>query len=249
MRRLVLIVFVIFMSLASRTTAQDLVPGEMLSRTIFIKAGNEAGTAFSIDYEGKMYLVTARHVVSDLPRENATIQIWQQEQWKDYHTVKTIFPSSNDVDIAVFETSEKVEKPYAVTVGEESGAYMGQQVFFLGYPFGIASRFQNSNVAPFIKRGTLSAIDAKNPDAVVIYVDGFNNPGFSGGPILYWDLDKHIFHILGVIQGYKEDSAKVLINGQHVNTQLLVNTGILVGYDIKHALKAIKDRQTQGKTK
>ena len=58
---------------------------------------------------------------------------------------------------------------------------MGQQVWFLGYPYGIASHFQSGKVAPFIKRGTMSAIDAANPDAIVIYIDGFNNPGFSGG--------------------------------------------------------------------
>ena len=28
-----------------------------------------------------------------------------------------------------------------------------------------------------------------------------------------------------MVQGYKEDTAKVLVNGQHVNTQLLVNSG------------------------
>jgi len=34
----------------SVTFAQDAVPGEILGRTVFIKAGNEGGTAFSIDY-------------------------------------------------------------------------------------------------------------------------------------------------------------------------------------------------------
>ena len=69
----------------------------------------------------------------------------------------------------------------------------------------------------------MSAIDATKPDAIVIYIDGFNNPGFSGGPIVFWDFSQHVYKILGVVQGYKEDSAKVVINGQHVDTQLLVN--------------------------
>ena len=86
----------------------------------------------------------------------------------------------------------------------------------------------------------MSAIDTTNPDAVLVYIDGFNNPGFSGGPILYWDFGKQAYRILGVVQGYKEDTAKVLINGQHVETQLLVNSGILVGYSIEHAIQAIE---------
>jgi len=239
-------VLIFFSSIA---TAQDAAPGEMLQRTLFIKAGTEAGTAFTVDYLGKMYLITARHVVSGVPTQDATIQVWQENRWKDYHTVKTIFPSSSDVDIAIFETAEKVEKPYIVSpIRAMHDGQMGQQVFFLGYPWGIASRFKAGNVAPFIKRGTLSAVDSTKDDAVVIYVDGFNNPGFSGGPIIFWNYDKKVYQILGVIQGYKEDSAKVIVNGQHVETQLLVNTGILVGYSIEHAMTAIEQSQKQAES-
>ena len=62
---------------------------------------------------------------------------------------------------------------------------MGQQLWFLGYPFGISSHFRDGKRAPFMKRGTLSAIDATAPDAVVVYLDGFNNPYFGrpGGPL------------------------------------------------------------------
>ncbi|MGB8888513.1 MAG: serine protease [Candidatus Korobacteraceae bacterium] len=246
MRRLALVTFVMLTSLSWNALGQDAVPTEILERTIFIKAGNEEGTAFTVDYQGKMYLLTARHVVAGLPTTNATIQVWQDEHWKEYKTVKTIFPASSDVDIAVFETSEKVPTPYEIKPQDTSGVVtMGQQVWFLGYPFGIASHFQGGKRAPFMKRGTMSAIDATSPDAVVIYIDGFNNPGFSGGPIVFWDFSKHAYEILGVVQGYKEDSAKILINGQHVNTQLLVNTGILAGYSIKHAMDAIAEIKKQ----
>ena len=87
----------------------------------------------------------------------------------------------------------------------------------------------------------MSAVDATNPNAVVLYVDGFNNPGFSGGPIVYWDFSKHTYKIAGVVKGYREDTAKVLVNGEHVDTQLLVNSGILVGYSISHVIQAIEN--------
>ena len=226
--------------------AQDAVPTEILDRTIFIKAGNSSGTAFAVDYQGKMYLVTARHVVADLPTTNATIQVWKDEQWEDYRTARTIFPTSSDVDIAVFETDEKVATPYTIRPNDGTGGVtMGQQVWFLGYPFGISSHFQGGKRAPFMKRGTMSAVDATHPDAVVIYIDGFNNPGFSGGPIIFWDFSKHTYELLAVVQGYKEDSAKVVVNGQHLDTQLLVNTGILTAYSIKHAMDAIANSRRQ----
>ena len=47
------------------------------------------------------------------------------------------------------------------------------------------------------------------------------------------------------MQGYREDSAKVIVNGQHVDTPVLVNTGIATAYSIKHAMKAIEDSQEQ----
>src|SRR5271165_792754 len=111
MRKLPLIAFVALILLSSNLSAQaldhDYMPVEMLQRTMYIKAGEVAGTAFTVDYQGKMYLITARHVVAGVPTRDAIIQIWQQEQWKNYHTVQTIFPSSDAVDIAIFETDEK----------------------------------------------------------------------------------------------------------------------------------------------
>jgi S1-C subfamily serine protease len=236
------LIVALFLTLSFPAWTQDAVPGEILERTIFIKGPTEAGSAFSIDFEGKIYLITARHVVAGVPMTNATLQIWQGQQWKDYHTVKTIFPGSGDVDIAIFETNEKASKPYEVpTVFESGSAVMfGQRVWFVGYPFGIETHFASGQKAPFVKSGTMSALDASNSDAMVLYIDAFNNPGFSGGPIVFWDSGKKTNVILGVVQGYREDTAKVLVNGQHLDTQLLVNTGILVGYSVRHAMEAIR---------
>lgn len=222
--------------------AQDAVPSEILKRTLFIKAGDQGGTAFTLDHAGKLYLVTAKHVVAGLPQSGATIQVWRENGWTDYKTVRTLFPPSDKVDIAVLETNEKVSSPYNITPPQEKeGTTFGQQVWFLGYPWGLGSRLSNGQLAlPFIKRGTMSAIDATDPNAVILYIDGFNNPGFSGGPIVYWDFGSHAYRIFGVVKGYKEDTAKVVVNGVHVDTQLLVNSGILVGYNISHAIQAIE---------
>lgn len=231
---------------ASTARTQDAVPTEILSRTLFIQVGNERGTAFTVDYRGKIYLVTARHVAAAAPVANAVIQINKAGQWEDYQTVRTLYPSSSDVDIAVFETSEKAARPFNITpIGDTGGVSFGQQLWFIGYPFGMGSRVTikggGGTVLPFIKRGTMSAIDATNPDAVVYYIDGFNNPGFSGGPIVFWEFSSRTYKILAVVQGYKEDTAKMLVNGQQVDTNILVNSGIIVGYGIEQAIQAIKN--------
>jgi hypothetical protein len=89
----------------------------------------------------------------------------------------------------------------------------------------------------------VSAIDFTEPNAVVIYIDGFNNPGFSGGPIVFWDIPKRAYEILGVVHGYRPDTAQAVVNGQRVDTNVLVNSGILVGYRIEHAMNAIRANQ------
>ncbi len=198
----------LFLLAAPRLQTQDAVPIEILERTFFIKVGDQAGTGFTIDHNGIMYLVTARHVVKGLPNEGGVIQIWRSDKWEDYKTLRTLYPPSDKVDIAVLETNEKADKPYEIRPQEgQEGMTFGQPVWFLGYPFGMGTTLSNAHF-PFIKRGTASAVDASDPKALVLYIDGFNNPGFSGGPILYYDFRTHAYRIAGVVEGYREDTAR-----------------------------------------
>jgi hypothetical protein len=146
----------------------------------------------------------------------------------------------------VFETNETAAQPFAIAptgTSTTAGVTFGQQVWFIGYPFGkssVPARGSAIAALPFMKRGSMSAVDASNPDAVVYYIDGFNNPGFSGGPVVYWEFATHTYKIMAVVKGYTSDTAKVLINGQQVDTNILVNSGILVSYSIQHAIDAIE---------
>jgi S1-C subfamily serine protease len=238
-----LITFIVLLSLAAAAVSQDAVPGEILGRTHMIRVGDTQGTGFGVEYKGKLYFVTARHVVAGLPDKDAVLEVMKAGTWQKVHTIKTFFPRSPDVDIAVFETDEKVPIHYEILMATgNDGATLGQQVWFLGYPWGLGSHSANGIEIPFIKRGTMSAIDGSNPQAPLIYIDGFNNPGFSGGPIVYWDFKAHAYRILGVVQGYKEEAAKMMVNGHLADTKLLVNSGILIGFNIKHVIEAIEGK-------
>lgn len=221
---------------------QDAVPSEMLSRTLYIRTATELGTAFKIDYKGKLYLITARHMVTGLPIDNPTIKVRQGDEWFDLHLQKILFPTSPNADIAIFKSGEDVAQPFNVKViGDDDSVTFGQQVWFLGFPLleGLESRATKFE-APFIKRGTMSAIVSTDPNAVVMFIDGFNNKGFSGGPVIYWDFKEHQYRILAVVSGYKNAQAEAVINGQKVDTNILVNSGILISYSIEHAMEAIR---------
>jgi hypothetical protein len=244
-KRVQLFVWMIVLGCSGRAVAQDAVPGEILQRTIMIRTPTEQGTGFSIDYQGKLYLVTARHVLSGQAADSPNIQVRQNGQWVNLKTKKILYPKSDEVDIAVVKTDEDAPKRFGVAMaGKTGGVVFGQQVWFLGYPFieGLSSHLMGFD-APFIKRGTMSALVATNPDAIVLYIDGFNNAGFSGGPIICWDFTDRVYKIIGVVKGYKPEAAKIMVNGQPVDTNLLVNSGILVGYSIDHAIQAIESDQ------
>ena len=244
--RITAAVIALWLCLIPRSGAQDAVPIEILQRTFLVKVGNSTGTAFTMDYKGAVYFVTARHVAASLPASKPVLQVWRNNKWENVHAARKLLPASADVDIALFETEDKNAQPFQVAVSaQDEGPTMGQQVWFLGYPFGdpaLTTRAENQ-ILPFIKRGTISAINGSKPDAVVLYIDGFNNPGFSGGPIVYWEFKKHAYRILGVVQGFRNETAKVLVNGQQLDTNVLVNSGILTAYSIKHAIDAIEAAQ------
>lgn len=232
------LVFFTSVHIGTTVHAQDGVPIGILKRTVNIKSGTIQGTGFFINHGGKVYLITARHVVSGVSEKKAILQVKRLGQWVNLQTVRTLFPSVSDVDIAVFETDEKPEAESGFVLS--GNVTMGQQIWFLGYP-AILNKFSDFDI-PFIKRGTMSAVDSSNRNAVIFYIDGFNNPGFSGGPIVFWDFEKRQYNIIGVVQGYRADTAKVMVKGDFVDTDILVNSGILVGYSIKHALDAIDGR-------
>lgn len=248
MKRSVQILALVLVACGSLSVlAQDAVPGEILGRTVFIKTDTQEGTGFTVDRKGKLYLVTARHMVEGVPADNPTIKIKKGDDWLDFHALKILFPENPDVDIAVFKTNEKAEKPYGIAMaGEHGGVTLGQQVWFLGYPFieGLSTQTATFR-APFIKRGTMSAIVGTRLDAVMFYIDGFNNEGFSGGPILYFDFTDHVYRIIGVVKGYRFDQAKIPVNGKPVDTNILTNSGILIGYSIQHAIEAIDKDEGQ----
>lgn len=58
---------------------------------------------------------------------------------------------------------------------------------------------------PFLKSGIVSALDDRDPEAGILYLDGQNNPGFSGGPIVFWHSASRGFRVAGVVRGYRNE--------------------------------------------
>jgi hypothetical protein len=135
-----------------------------------------------------------------------------------------------------------------------AGLLLGQTMYFLGFPFGLPIDGRTLNYGyplPLVKSGVCSAFLTPEKEYSLVLIDGINNPGFSGGPIVFVDQSTKKLKVAGVVRGYRPQEDKVLRKVPRnkgsrentlVDTDLVVqsNTGIVVGFDIRSAVDAIK---------
>ena len=123
----------------------------ILSRIFHIAWGGSTGTAFAIDYASKQYLVTARHVVKGIDSGDA-IRVFHEEQWKNL-AVDVVGIGDGDADAAVLSCPIRISPSLDLAASQANRTY-GQQVFFLGYPYGMDSGDEKINRGlplPFVK--------------------------------------------------------------------------------------------------
>jgi hypothetical protein len=209
-------------------------------RTFFIKAV-QYGTAFTINFEGNEYLITAKHLI-DATASSFNIQVFHNNAWTEL-CVSVLGHGNGDADISVLSVpSQLTSTEFTLTpaLGEFS---LGQDVFFLGFPYkmwGNVGSFLDGRPCAFIKRGTLSFFDSTGNQE--LYVDAINNEGFSGGPILFYPPGRpRDLRVAGVVSKFRIEHETVL-DGEGEVTEMKVpyNTGFLVTYGMKHVIEIIR---------
>jgi len=123
------------------------------------------------------------------------------------------------------------------------GIAFGQDLYFLGFPYGLFSEsgdLNNHYPFPFVKKGILSATGEGFGDPGIFFIDGHNNPGFSGGPVVFVPYGKKEFRIAGVVSGFQTVGEPVYDQVGSASHFFKVNTGLMVAYNIHGALEAIK---------
>ncbi len=92
---------------------------------------------------------------------------------------------------------------------------------------------------PFVKKAIVSCMMFEN-DMQIFFLDGHNNPGFSGGPVIFKEPNSNGFKVASVISGYRYAKEPIYQNGAAVPLELRANTGIVISYGIKHAIDLIE---------
>ena len=210
----------------------------ILQRTFQFSFGEQQGTCFTIDYDNRQYIVTARHLVASIT-DSATIRIKHEEIWKN-RPVNLVGHGEGEVDISVLAGGVQISPKHPLPP-TAAGLTLGQDVYFLGFPYGWTSEVGalNQNFPlPFVKKATVSAVDF-NP--VRFFLDGHNNPGFSGGPVVFSKVGEpaNQLSVAGVISGYRFGTEPVYLEGKPTSLESRYNTGIVLVYEIQHAIDLI----------
>lgn len=160
-------------------------------------------------------------------------------------TVKPIRIEPQEVDIIVLIPPQQLS-PALQMEPTIDGLVIAQPVYFLGFPYKMytdVGDLMHGFPLPFVKGGILSALDVrKDKGYSIVYVDGLNNPGFSGGPVVCKDFKSNKMRVLGVISSYKNHPDIVVSRNLKTGLTALSNSGILIAYGISPAVEAIKLR-------
>ena len=198
--------------------------------------GLETGTAFTIEEEGREYLVTARHIAHSL-QGTSEIEVFKDRGWFPLQ-VTVIGHAPGEVDISVLAPAERLTPTRPLPLPASSkGLTYGQEAFFLGFPYGIGDNFlrETGHPLPFVKRVTVSTLFGRP-----YLLDGHNNPGFSGGPVVFCPPARREFQVAAVVSGYRWASAPVRDQeDKDTEFHLRENTGIVVAYDVNEAAALI----------
>jgi len=190
------------------------VTSNVLRRTLLIRVASELGTAFTIEVDDRQYLITAKHVVDTLPNEaDSTIHILKKSGWSPLRV--KVFKCAEPVDVAVLVPPEQVTVNHSLEPTSK-GLAVGQDAYFVGFPYGLkfAKTYSSlPDVFGFVKKATVAQLDSmpeRNMQRILL--DGYNNPGFSGSPMVFRDLNQSglVFKVAGVIVSYESYTSPVL---------------------------------------
>ena len=248
MRALICILAVfVFPAISFSQYEQSKATAETMANTFNIHGDRSTGTCFLVLKNGMQYFVTAAHLFNPSHKsgDKVPIQMLIQNQLQSFDA-KVYFHRDRKVDIAIFKLSEKVlqhiELPEEFiqyhdllqNVFQSTGISLdstflafGIEVFFYGFPLGNLGTEVLGIKLPLVKRAIVSG-SVKYNGINVIVLDGHNNLGFSGGPVVVYDPGSQKMSIVGVISGYVPEPIDVQYKGDKLSVN--DNSGIIVCY-------------------
>ena len=225
-----------------------MVPSAILQSVFLIKYGNSTGTCFLISHDNNNYLITAKHIFPvSIPFDSEVdVSLYRNGGWLPFKPQpRLLYHDNSNIDIAVLEVQKDSSKHMPFDIGSKN-YYSSQDCFFVGFPFGLkmdddaTGSLNQGFPLPFVKNGIISMFINDSMKMTQIFLDGHNNPGFSGGPVVIKNLDgqsQNQMRIIGVVSAYlNEDKIIKIPYGDLINSE---NSGIVLSYSFDHVFEII----------
>ncbi len=217
-----------------------MITSNVFHRVFQIRTETGTATAFTIDHNERQYVVTAKHVAMG-NQATSGLQIYHEAQWK-FLEAELVGHADGEIDISVLAPSIQIS-PTLELPATTHGIVFGQDLYFLGFPYGLKTEVGPLNrqfPLPLVKKGILSALLPPTDGAEILLIDGHNNHGFSGGPVVYSQAGANPqYKVAGVISGYRSHAEPIFHAEQQTPLMYHANTGIVVAYSIRHAIDLI----------
>jgi hypothetical protein len=252
---------------APRALAQSAMPTfNVVTRVLMVESQHGRGSIFSLDVDKREYWITAKHILTgaehppygSVATRSESLRILDPgaagERWLPI--TFSVIDTEKDVDIVVLAPPEPLlEDPLPSVVADSTGAFLGGDCEFLGFPYGGGWRATyasgKSSWMPFVKHCTISAMTYEGKRIWVL--DGINNMGFSGGPVIFRTGPDQ--RIMAVVSGYLTEPTDVITSPPNKSARkspqtikpaappkqtVNLNSGFIISFDIAYAIDAIR---------
>jgi S1-C subfamily serine protease len=199
-----------------------------------IKTSINTGAGFTIDVDQRQYLVTSSHLI---PNSNS-VELWYRGEQGHGDLVLSPIPIEPAfADVAVFPLDTPITRSLPAEPTMEDLAF-SQRGYFVGYPHGFGFSIHPEYEIPLVKGCVFSGELRDNDDGFrMLLLDGLNNPGFSGGPVVFRPAEQldRPFQIAGITSGWWKEDVE-----QPEGWSVTANSGIIVAVPIEYAIDSIK---------
>jgi S1-C subfamily serine protease len=221
----------------------------ILTSTFNIFTDTSSGTCFTVSDNNHEYIVTAKHLFRRKTQhaDSVTVKINVNKIETSFKAIVYFHPNVS-VDLAVLKLNKKISQDKSLPIKDGPKYYLGQECLFLGYPlFNLGSETQTDKI-PFVKKAIISAF-YEDKGINFLLLDGHNNPGFSGGPVITTSGEDQF--IVGVISGFINERKSMQIRPDRRNDSLQYsltiseNSGIIIAYPTKYITETITSIRIQ----
>ncbi|MBK5331750.1 MAG: trypsin-like peptidase domain-containing protein [Ilumatobacteraceae bacterium] len=210
-----------------------MITANVWERVVEVGSDINSGTGFTIDGPRGQYLVSARHL---FPKADIIhVRIVYRSRRYDLH-LEPLKVASPDADVVVALLPEPITPPDLPLPATSDGMIFGQRAYFVGFPHGVGMSIGGDARFPLVKGCVVSGtLSGPEPERKVLLLDGFNNPGFSGGPVVLLPGERDLpLQVIGVVSGFLPEEIE-----QPEGWNVSANSGIVVATPIEAVTSAL----------